>query len=128
MECLELARKFAVALDTNAFATARGFLSNDCRYLDASGITSGADQIIEMYRTNYEKGAKLFDTIYFTSSVDFVSESEILIHYFDRVTRNGKEHLYRCDQRVRFTGKQISQIVHVELPGQREKLDAFKEG
>ena len=75
-----------------------------------------------LYRQNSEWGSRVLEQVIFESSVDedAVGESWRVL-YTDRITQAGLTHEYRCRQHLTINpaGK-IANIVHEELPGERE--------
>ncbi|NNE92718.1 MAG: nuclear transport factor 2 family protein [Verrucomicrobiales bacterium] len=118
----------AEALDAEDYDSARAILADDCRYEIRGEVIEGADAIIATYRDNGGKGRKSFDRVVYESSVSALSETRERIDYTDRITNEGEQLVHRCAQEVEVdpdTGL-IGQIVHVDLPGEKEALDAFK--
>jgi hypothetical protein len=124
----DLAKRFADALDRQAYDVVRALLAPDCRYDGPDGLVTGADEIIDSYRRAGRLGAFLFDTVQFESAVRSVAGRRAEIEFVDRLTKNGREHLYRCRQELRFTpGGLVSHIVNQELPGETQDFHAFLE-
>jgi len=117
---------FAEALDRDDFVAAGGYLAAACTYESPSGVIEGAGEIIASYRRNSEWAHRTFDEITFDSQVDAIDERTFRITYFDETLHRGKPHEYRCCQIVTVgdDGK-IVHIKHEEIPGEREKLEAY---
>jgi len=120
---------FAEALDRDDFVAAEGLLAEACTYVSPSGVIDGAAEIIASYRGNSEWAHRTFDNIEFDSEVALIDPSDssrFLITYTDRTNHKGQRHEYRCCQivTVGHDGK-IVHIKHEEIPGEREKLEAY---
>ena len=122
----ELALRFARALDREDYDVVRALLAPDCRYEARGGPISGADAIVDSYRCAGRTARSLFDTVDYESGLISAHANVADISFSDRLTKDGKQHLYRCRQRLLFTpGDLVSRIVHEELPGERERLLEF---
>lgn len=123
----DVAQRLASALDRCAFDEARTLLAEDCAYeRDATSTLTGVDAIIDSYRASHEKALSMLDAIEYLSEVVSGPEPDSLeIHYCDRIRVGTQTHEYRCRQRIWCRDARVVRIVHVELPGERERLDAF---
>jgi hypothetical protein len=121
------ATALAQALDHEDYDTARALLADDCAYTIRDQRIDGADAIIASYRTNADAGHQQFEDVRFESAVSAISPNEARIDYTDYVECAGEKLVHRCAQLVTVddTGK-VTAITHVDLPGEREKLEAFK--
>ena len=126
-QATETATALAKALDAEDYPTARAFLRDDCNYEIRGETIEGAEAIIASYQTNGEAGRERFDDISYESSVEEISPSEALIGYVDIISHGNCVHIHTCAQQVTIddAGK-VAQITHVDHPGQREMLEAFK--
>jgi hypothetical protein len=125
----ELALRFARALDLGDYDVVRALLAPDCHYETRTGPIFEADAIVDSYRGASKTARSRFDIVEYESALlgAGIDTAEILIS--DRLTKNGRQHLYRCRQRLFFTpGGLVSRIVHEELPGERQRLLEFCAG
>lgn len=119
---------FAEALDIDDFATAIQFLVADCVYDAPSGQIVGAKAIMKSYAKNAAWAREAFDSLEFKSHVEMLSPTEAVIEYTDITEHKGVGHTYRCQQIATIDGEgMIRAIVHREIPGQAEALNAFFE-
>lgn len=52
--------------------------------------------------------------------------NQLDVYFSDFLKHKGLEHYYKCKQRIHFSSKGlVEKIVHMELPGEREKLNAY---
>ena len=124
---VEIARKLARALDQEDYESARSWMEDDCVYEIRGETIVGADKIIASYRENAEAGRDRFDSVCFESSVSSIGDGRVRIDYTDIVTRSGDTLIHRCAQLVEFgESDQACRIVHEDLEGEREALEAFK--
>lgn len=130
---LEIVRRFALALDTEDYATAAALLAPDCRYTIRGSILQGPAAIIRSYKGNGDQAAQVFDEITYGSEVVPAAVDHVAtIRFYDRITHRGESLEHACEQRVRVadpTGihpARIIEIEHHDLPVERERLAAFK--
>jgi hypothetical protein len=124
-EQLELARRFALALDDEDYDAARALLDDACEYTIRVDAHHGADSIIASYRAAGE-AARAFDEVAYDSEVREGPDGWTIIRFSDDLRHAGRSHRYQCEQWVRIAGARITRIDHRELPGERERLEAFK--
>jgi len=97
-DVLEAAKRFATALDDEDYAALEMLLADECRYDSPRGMLLGADVVID------------------TAVVTFL----------DKFEHAGNRHTYSCEQLLHIdTSGRICRIVHIEIPGEREAVDAF---
>jgi hypothetical protein len=123
---LEIANRFAAALDAEAYENALLLLDADCVYESPDGTLIGPESIIASYRANGDRARSRFDEITYSSAVE-ESGVEFVITYTDRLRLGDRRHQFRCRQRVRFNAEgRIVCIRHEEIPGERERLREFE--
>ncbi len=123
---LSIARRFASALDRCDFAEAIGCLAPGCRYDIGHGELIGPDAIIASYRESAEWGSRVLDETIYESEVIANADGSFTVLYIDRITHHGETIEYRSRQHLWFDDAgRIVHILHEELPGEREALDAF---
>ena len=125
MNAMELAQRFATALDEEDYAVVVGCLAADCVYRISGEIHRGPEAIIASYRSHGEWAAKHLDRVRYESHVRDEG-GDVAIEFVDHIEQGGRAHTYRCEQRLSFDdGGQISVIEHVDLPGEGEALNDF---
>ncbi len=126
---LTVVRRFARALDRSDFAAAGRFLSPDCRYVFKEATLIGPDDILGSYAENDAWARRELDRVEYRSRVSPQADGTYAVLFIDRIARHGSCHEYRSRQEITLDERgTIAQIVHRELPGEREKLDAFLAG
>lgn len=120
-----IATLLATALDADDFEAATTLLHPDCEYVIAGQTIAGRDAIIDSYRTASRQGRAKLDRLEFASRVDALDAHRAAITYIDDITHAGHSHRYTCQQIVSVSDGVITHIVHVELPSEREALNAF---
>lgn len=123
------AKLFGEYLDSDNFEAATPLLAEQCRYEIGDRVLTHRDEIIELYRSNMIEGRQKFDVLEWGKShtVELTPTSHE-VYFSDFLKHKGISHNYRCKQRLTLNEQhQIIEIEHVELPGEREKLLAFKE-
>jgi len=125
---IELAERFAKALDQEDYPTALACLDPDCLYEIRGETLMGAEAIIASYQKNGDSGSDRFDFIRYESGVEPI-EGGVRIEFLDHLTLEGRNHTHTCVQELTFnpTGE-ICGIRHIDLEGEREALKRFEEG
>ncbi len=123
---LTVVRRFARALDHNDFAAAASCLSPDCRYVFKDETLVGPGAILKSYAENDEWARRVLDRVAYESRVSRRPDGTISVLFIDSIVHHGSSHRYRSRQEISIdAGGLIAGIVHRELPGEREKLEAF---
>jgi len=126
-DTLTVTTQFAMALDTEDYATARTLLSNDCLYEIGAQTLIGIDAIVASYQKDSNEAPKRFDAIEYASAVESTGTNTAVIKFTDRVRLADEWHDYYCMQHVTTNHDGlIGSIRHEEIPGQRETLNAFE--
>ena len=124
---LEVARRFALALDGEDYPVASGLLAPACVYEIRGDRFVGPDAIVAAYHGNGDDAAKRFDAISYGSDVRQEPDSTLVIAFWDRIEHIGRTHEHRCEQVLSVgVGGLIHRIEHRDLPGEVERLAAFK--
>jgi len=121
------ARRLARLLDEDDFPAARALLPDECVYDTARETLRGPEAIVESYRAASGWARRTFDEVRYESEVESVSGGTARVTFVDYLLKVGHGwHRYRCQQEftVRADGR-VAQIVHRELSGEREALEAF---
>ncbi len=114
--------QFANALDENDFDAAVKLLHNQCTYSIHDTEMVGADDIIDSYRKADAWCKETLDAYEYESSVD----EEGVITFYDHITHGGLKHTHCCQQKITLDGDGlIAHIEHIELPNERESINAF---
>jgi hypothetical protein len=122
---LQIAQEFAALMDQNRFEEAVRLLSDDCKYFIGSQVLVGPEQIAASYSANYESASKRLDEIIFLSEIVELDQLRFRLCYLDRIRKGSVWHEHRCEQIIKFQGKQIAEIRHVDLPGELDALQEF---
>lgn len=126
MDAFSIGRRFASALDRCDFDEAMHHIAPDCRYEIGQRKLVGPADIIASYRESDEWGRRVLDEVVYESEVTASADGSITVRYIDRLTHRGETHVYRSHQHLWLDDAgQVIRIVHEELPGEREALDAF---
>lgn len=132
-DAMTLVYRVAAALDRDDFVMASGFVHPECVYESPGGRMVGRDAIIDSYRKNAEWARAAFDRIEYESSVEPMADGRFRVTYTDRTWHTPRTtapeplaHVYQCQQilTVNEDGL-ITHIEHVEIPGQRQALEAY---
>lgn len=124
---LEVVRRFAAALDREDYRAAHGLLHPRCVYTIRGAMIEGPEAIVDSYRGNGDTAARVFDEIAYGSEIAAGEDGWIVVRFFDRITHAGERLEHVCEQWVRVDAAgAIVRIEHRDLPGERERLEAFK--
>lgn len=124
---LEVATQFARALDEEDYPAARALLAPDCDYEIRGDTHRGPDAIVASYKGNGDEAARKFDTIEYDSAVRLEAPTRAVIQFTDRIRHAGQSFTHICEQHVTVNADRlITRIEHRDLPGERERLEAFK--
>jgi limonene-1,2-epoxide hydrolase len=122
---IALAEQFARALDREDYDEAARLLAPDCEYLSPKETLVSTQAIVASYREAGDWVKANIDAVAYESSVRSEG-SDAVVTFVDRLTHAGQSHTYACEQVLSFASDgAIRRIVHRELPGQREAVDAF---
>ena len=129
MQKLSVAQSFGIFLDQDEFAKMKELLAPDCTYFIHDEILEGKDTIAGLYQSNMEAGKKKFDELVWGESrVEALNENEFEVYFSDFLKHKGLSHNYNCKQKLTINNAGlITEIRHIELPGEREQLKAYYE-
>ena len=122
------AKLFGQYLDDDNFQAVKKLLLENCLYEMGNDKTMiSRDQIIDTYQTNMEEGHQKFDKmVWGKSKLKKLNEEEYEVYFSDFLTHKGITHNYQCKQKLVVNDDNlIVKITHLELPEEKEKLNAF---
>ena len=120
------AEGFAKALDKDDFESAKAYLAQNCRYLTGEKDMHGPDAIIQGFREGSEKAKRLFDHVDYGSEILDISAAGVVVQFTDLIEITGQNHVYSSRQHLEFGDDGlIVRIVHEEIPGELEALEAI---
>ena len=127
-ELLTIASSFAAALDRADWDAAQQLLAPGCRYDCRGDTTEGAGAIISAYREVDEWVKRTFERVRYNSQVAALEDGRYRITFRDLIDHRSRHLDFRCQQLLSLdaAGK-ITRIEHFDLPGERERADAFNE-
>ncbi|MGF1581287.1 MAG: hypothetical protein ACFCD0_18130 [Gemmataceae bacterium] len=126
---VEVAVRFAKALDAEDYQTAESMLSEECEYLCRGQKYCSPNAIIETYRGNGASAKNEFDSIEYESDVTSIRDGVALIHFIDHLSIHERHLTFECQQLVHVgEDGRIVRIEQIGLPGQRKALAAFRQG
>jgi hypothetical protein len=118
--------QFAKALDNSDFDEALKFLDDNCIYYCRGKIYSGNKSIISEYKNNSDWVENTFESINYESSTETISAKQFKIHLTDKISHKGHYLHHKSEQILLFNDSGlIERIEHIDLPGEREKVDKF---
>ena len=123
---LDIARRFAQALDREDYVVAASCLAPDCVYAIRGRVLRGPEAIVASYREAGEWGAGRLDGVRFESSVRADAAGAAAVTFVDHLEHRGERHIHRCEQRLELDAAGlVRRIEHVDLPGEPEALEGF---
>jgi hypothetical protein len=127
LQCLEMGKRFAAALDACDYREAAGLLAGGCHYERAGQETIfGPEAICDSYRESDLRARREFDSVTYDSEAEENSSGGVRLTFMDELRLGDATHTFRCSQIVYFDENQkIQRIVLAEIAGQRERLNAF---
>jgi len=119
------AERFTKALDEDDFGSAKAYLARSCRYLTGKKDLRGPEAIIQSYREGSNKAKRIFDRVDYGSEILRVYGNSVIVQFTDLIQIKGQSLVYSSKQHLEF-GEDglIIRIVHEEIPGEREALEA----
>jgi hypothetical protein len=123
---LATARRFAEALDREDYGEAAALLAPDARYRIGDRVLAGPEAIVASYRENGEWALAALDGVSYESRVEAAGPGRAAITFVDHLEHAMRRHTHTCRQVVTVNPDgRITEIEHQDLPGERERLDAF---
>ena len=121
------AKKFGEYLDQDDFENFRTVLAENCNYEIGGQTLTTKDSIAGLYEKNMKEGKVKFDELVWgKSEIKKVSEDQYDVYFSDFLKHKGISHNYKCKQRITINSDNlVERIDHMELPGERESLDAY---
>ena len=119
--------RLARALDGDDLPAAAECLAPDCVYETGRESLRGPAAIVASYAAASAWARRALDDVRCESAVEPPRDGVIPVLFTDYLMKaGGKWHRYRCRQEfaVGATGL-VTRIVHRELPGERESLEAY---
>ncbi len=128
---VDITTKLAQLLDAADHSAAVQLLAPQCVYDFRGSEMIGRDAIMASYDAAHQDAVKTFDEVGYDSAVraDPDDDSIATIRYGDILTKNGVTHRHECEQRItvdRASGL-VAHIKHIDLPGERDRLNVFLE-
>jgi limonene-1,2-epoxide hydrolase len=119
--------QLALALDRDDFPAAAACLAPDCEYETGRETLHGPAAIIASYAAASAWARRALDDVRYESAVEPARGNVVPVRFTDYLMKaGGRWHRHRCVQEFEVgAAGLIVRIVHVELPGEREALDAY---
>lgn len=129
MSSLDVAERFATALDRDDYETVASVLAEEVSYSIGDDVLLGREAVVESYRTASKMAHQLFDQVEYGHTVISTDDpTTFRISYTDTLTVGEESLTHMAEQHVTVaTEEVVTRIVNVELPGEREAVDAFLE-
>lgn len=117
----------ARALDGDDYETVVSVLSPDVEYSIGDESYRGPGAVAASYRAASEMAHRLFDQVVYGHEVLVSDQTQLFrVRYTDDLTVGGETLRHVAEQHVTVSeGDGVTHIRNVDLPGEREKVDAF---
>lgn len=124
---IEYVETLAQALDTDDYETAASVMSPDVEYVIGDQTLVGPAPIVASYRSASEMAHRIFDAVGYDHEIVPTDDPNLFhINYADILTIGEETLAHRALQHVRAEeGKGVVHIINVDVPGEREQVDAF---
>jgi len=118
---------FGKYLDEDNFEAVKKLLETNCEYFIHDKKIISKETIVNSYSKNQKEGKAKFDKmIWGKSYIEKITDHQFEVFFSDHLTHKGITHNYKCKQKLFINSNfLIEKIIHQELLGQREKLEAF---
>lgn len=125
----EVVERLADALDRDDYVTAASLMADRIEYTIGEQEMSGPEAVIASYRDASQMAQRLFDGVEYGHQVMPTDDTNTFrVSYSDTLTVAGETLTHMAEQRVTVApGEGVVRIVNIEVPGEREKVDAFME-
>ena len=117
--------EFASSLDAEDYPLTLSCLADHCIYESPTGELTGPAAIVDSYKGNGDSARKRFDSVVYRHEIIPLGEGWYRIAFIDELVSGHRSHVFHCNQRVCIDKEQIVRIIHEEIPGQRDRLNAF---
>ncbi len=114
-----------MSLDQEQYEETLNCLAANCIYDSPTGEIVGPQAIVASYQHNGDQATKKFDGVDYSHQVAALDDGWFEITFRDDLRIGDRSHTFQCRQRIRVIESSIAQIVHQEIPGQREGLNQF---
>lgn len=121
----DIAARFATALDDEDYTTAMACLAENCVYESPTGKVTARESIITSYQDNGDSARDRFDSIVYSHRIRSLDNDWFEVTFVDELTVKKRRHVFRCQQKIRVRAGAIVEIVHKEIPGERDQLNQF---
>jgi hypothetical protein len=124
---MDLVERLAEALDGDDYATAASVMADRVEYAIGERRLRGPDSVVASYRGSSETAHRLFDRVEYGHHVVPTDDPNTFrVSYSDTLSVAGETLEHMAEQHVTVVpGEGVVRIVNVDLPGERERVDAF---
>lgn len=125
----DLAVEFVNMLVPGHFDDAEKWIDDHCTYAYQDKILRGT-QVLGAFKESHDGAAKKLDSIeYLPGEIEEALPDGAIVGVADRISLNGKMHVYRDRLKVRFAQSndlfKIIQIEHLPIQAERDQLNVF---
>jgi hypothetical protein len=124
---IEFVEALAQALDADDYEAAAATMADDVVYTIGDRVLHGPEDIVASYRDASAMARRLFDEVEYDHEV-FPTEdpNTFRVSYSDILTAGGETLAHMAEQHVTVSSESgVTNIVNVDVPGEREKVDEF---
>lgn len=124
---IDYVETLAHALDADDYEAAAATMADNVVYTIGDRVLHGPEEIVASYRDASAMARRLFDEVGYDHEV-FPTEdpNTFRVSYSDILTVGGETLAHMAEQHVTVSpGSGVVNIVNVDVPGEREKVDEF---
>jgi hypothetical protein len=122
----DVVEKFAQALDTDDYETAKSLLGSHCIYVLPKERIEGRDEIIQSFRSNSEWARSNLEKVSFEHSLAGCRDCSAMIQFTDLLEHAGQKHRHECLMHTRVSKDGlITKLTLEELPIEKRRLSEF---
>ncbi len=124
---IEYVEALAQALDADDYEAAAATMADDVVYTIGDRVLNGPEEIVASYREASAMARRLFDEVAYDHEVFPTDEPNTFrVSYSDILTVGGETLAHMAEQHVTvLPGAGVTNIVNVDVSGEREKIDEF---
>lgn len=115
----------ARALDEDDYSSVATLIHPQCDYAGPAGRSMKGRREVTGAYWRASRWAKERFTVRYESEVVEENGNVITVEFVDHLERHRKAHTHRCQQKFTVVDGLVTAIEHIELPGEKETLDAY---
>lgn len=126
---IDIVEQLAEALDRDDYTAAASTMADRVEYSIGDRELTGPKAVVDSYRTASGVAHSLFDRVEYGHQVSTTDDPNTFrVSYSDTLILSGETLTHMAEQHVTVApGEGVVRIINVDVPGERDKVDAFLE-